>query len=582
MIIVDKLSFGFPNKALYQEVSFAIEEGQHCAFIGTSGSGKSTLIEMIIDTERYMYDGVIQKDDAYKIGFISQFLEQGATREVSVFEYIAEKFIAQQKKIDQIALEMETSESIDTLLDAYQLALDAFDAMGGDAYESEISKKLNLADLSKQRDIKISALSGGEFKLVQVIKEMMLKPDLLIMDEPDVFLDFENLNALVTLINAFKGTLLVITHNRFLLNHCFNKIIHLENKEIQEFDGSYIEYNFSLLQGKIELQELSMADDDEIARNEKLIDRLRFIATHNTEAARGKALKARVKVQERLEKRRVKAPFVAIKQPFIQLSMPEIIEETTVLNVQNYSVAFEDTLLKNVTFEIGSSDKVALIGANGTGKTTLMRAIYENISPEIQRMPDLEVAYLSQKQEEIFDPSLTLMETFFEMGFKTGSEIKNYLMTYGFDEGMAHQKIAALSGGEKNLLQLAIVASKKANLLLLDEPTSHLDTYSQLSLEKAIEDYKGALIMISHDYYTIVNTMDYVLLLENQTVRKLSIRKFRKMIYDHHFDKDYLELEQKKKAVETEIELALKAFDFENAKALSEILEALVEQLKPN
>lgn len=582
MIIVDKLSYGFPNKALYQDVSFTIEEGQHCAFIGTSGSGKSTLIDMIMDTERYLYDGVIQKDDTYKIGFISQFLEQGAVREVSVFEYIAEKFIAQQNKIDQIATEMETSSSIDDLLDAYQLALDAFDAMGGDVYESEISKKLNLADLSKQRDIKISALSGGEFKLVQVIKEMMLKPDLLIMDEPDVFLDFENLNALVTLINAFKGTLLVITHNRFLLNHCFNKVIHLENKEIQEFDGSYIEYNFSLLQGKIELQELSMADDDEIARNEKLIDRLRFIATHNTEAARGKALKARVKVQERLEKRRVKAPFVAIKQPFIQLSMPEIIEETTVLNVQNYSVAFEDTLLKNVTFEIGSSDKLALIGANGTGKTTLMRAIYENISPEIQRMPDLEVAYLSQKQEEIFDPSLTLMETFFEMGFKTGSEIKNYLMTYGFDEGMAHQKIAALSGGEKNLLQLAIVASKKANLLLLDEPTSHLDTYSQLSLEKAIEDYKGALIMISHDYYTIVNTMDYVLLLENQTVRKLSIRKFRKMIYDHHFDKDYLELEQKKKAVETEIELALKAFDFENAKALSETLEALVEQLKPN
>ena len=187
MIIVDKLSFGFPNKTLYQDVSFTIEEGQHCAFIGTSGSGKSTLIEMIMDTERYMYDGIIQKDAAYKIGFISQFLEQGAVREVSVFEYIAEKFIAQQKIIDQIALEMETSESIDDLLDAYQLALDAFDAMGGDVYESEISKKLNLADLSKQRDIKISALSGGEFKLVQVIKEMMLKPDLLIMDEPDVF-----------------------------------------------------------------------------------------------------------------------------------------------------------------------------------------------------------------------------------------------------------------------------------------------------------------------------------------------------------------------------------------------------------
>lgn len=581
MITVNQLSYGFPSKTLFQNVSFTIEEGQHCAFIGTSGSGKSTLTEMIMDTERYMFDGAIHKDETYKIGFISQFLEQGNVREVSVFEYIADKFIAQQNKIDQIATEMETAESIDALLEAYQLALDTFDAMGGDTYESEINKKLNLADLSKQRDLKITALSGGEFKLVQVIKEMMLKPDLLIMDEPDVFLDFENLNALVTLINAFKGTLLVITHNRFLLNHCFNKIIHLENKEIQEFEGSYIEYNFSLLQGKIELQELSLADDEEIARNEKLINRLRFIATHNTEAARGKALKARVKVQERLEKRRVKAPFVAIKQPYIQLSTPTEIEETHVLNVIDYTATFDEVLLKNVNFEIGARDKVALIGGNGTGKTTLMRAIYENVTPEIQRIPNLEVAYLSQKQEEIFDPTLTLMETFFEMGFKTGSEIKSYLMTYGFDEDMAKQKISALSGGEKNLLQLAIVASKKADLLLLDEPTSHLDTYSQIALEKAIDAYKGALIMISHDYYTIVNTMDYVLLIEDQTVRKLSIRKFRKMIYDHHFDKSYLELEQKKKSIETEIELALKAFDFESAKALCEMCEPLVEQLKP-
>ena len=152
----------------------------------------------------------------------------------------------------------------------------------------------------------ISELSGGEFKLIQVIKEMLNKPDLLIMDEPDVFLDFENLNALKNLINSHKKTILLITHNRYLLNHCFNKIIHLENTELQEFDGRFIDYNLSLLQSKIETQEIFVAEEEEIARNEELINILREKATYNSEASRGRALKARVKIQERLQERRIR------------------------------------------------------------------------------------------------------------------------------------------------------------------------------------------------------------------------------------------------------------------------------------
>lgn len=153
----------------------------------------------------------------------------------------------------------------------------------------------------KLKDLSISAISGGEFKLIQVMKEMLNRPDFMIMDEPDVFLDFENLNALKKLINTHKGMLLVVTHNRYLLNHCFNKIIHLENTELQEFDGRYIDYNFSLLQTKIELQEIAVAEAEEIERYDHIIDNLREIATYNSEASRGRALKARVKFQERLK-----------------------------------------------------------------------------------------------------------------------------------------------------------------------------------------------------------------------------------------------------------------------------------------
>jgi len=199
--------------------------------------------------------------------------------------------------------------------------------MGGNDFESNINKKLNLANLIKRKNLRVSELSGGEFKLIQVMKEMLSRPVLMIMDEPDVFLDFENLNSMKNLINSHKGILLVITHNRYLLNHCFNKILHLENMELQEFDGRYFDYKFSLLQTKIELQELTLADDEEIERNEILITKLRKNATYISDASKGKKLKARVKVQERLEARRIKAPFVDIKQPDIRLDIDHVIED---------------------------------------------------------------------------------------------------------------------------------------------------------------------------------------------------------------------------------------------------------------
>ncbi|MFC3746212.1 ABC-F family ATP-binding cassette domain-containing protein [Paenibacillus sp. GCM10012306] len=579
MIKVDNLSFSFPQKELYKNISFTLEEAQHCAFIGTSGSGKSTLIDILMDPERYLFEGKLEIDPTCKIGFVSQFSELDRSKETTVFEYIGEEFIKKQNEIETICTEMETSSDIEVLLEKYQLALDAFEAIGGNDFESNINKKLNLANLMNLKDARVSDLSGGEFKLIQVMKEMLNSPDLMIMDEPDVFLDFENLNALKNLINAHKGILLVVTHNRYLLNHCFNKIIHLENTEIQEFDGRYIEYNFSLLQTKIELQEIAVAEAEEIERYDSIIDNLRAIATYNSEASRGRALKARVKFQERLEARRIKAPFVDIKQPKISFGIENEIEDTIVVNVNNYGVTFDELLLENVNFEIKSTDKVAIIGANGTGKTTLLREIFKNNHDSIVINADAKVAYLSQLQGEVLNDSNTILEEFIDAGISTYDEVRSYLSNYGFEGESVNQKIESLSGGEKNILQLAKVSASKANVLLLDEPTSHLDTYTQIALEKAIEDYKGAILMISHDFYSVVNGMDYVLIIDDKTIRKMKMKKFKQMIYASHFDKDYLETEQKKKSVEMQIELALKDTNFEHAKVLVDELEELIKLL---
>lgn len=579
MIKFDNLSYSFPQKDLYHNISFTLEDGQHCAFIGTSGSGKSTLIHILMDPDKYMFDGKLEISPNCRIGYVSQFYERDDAEDITVAQYIGAEFTKLQNEITSICTVMETSSDIDNLLEKYQQALDAFQAIDGDNFETNMNKQLGLADLGKLENLPVSQLSGGEFKLVQVIKEMLTQPNLIIMDEPDVFLDFENLNSLKNLINSHKGTMLVITHNRYLLNHCFNKIIHLENKLLQEFDGRYIDYNFTLLQKKIELQELAVADTEEIQRNQIIINNLRSLATTHTEAARGKSLKARKKIQERLIARRIQAPFVEIKQPDIHFTVANELEDAIVLTVKDYSVSFDEMLLKDVNFEIKSTDKVALIGPNGTGKTTLLRDIYKNSKDSIEISETIQTAFLSQLQGEMLNESETVLDDFFSLGFQTYDEISSYLSNYTFDESVLHQKIGALSGGEKNILQLAKISAGKADLLLLDEPTSHLDTYSQISLEHAIADYKGAVLMISHDFYTIVNCADYVLIIDDKTIRKMSMRKFRQMIYARHFDKDYLELEQKKKAVETKIELALKNTDFELAKVLSEELEAIIELL---
>lgn len=597
MIQVENLSYEFPTKELYKNVSFTLEEGQHCAFIGSNGTGKTTLVDMIIDPEKYLYDGKILKSDECRIGYVNQFSKSDKDQEKTVFEFLSEKFVENQEETAKVCDEMATAEDLDSVFERYQKLLDLFQAMDGDNYESNIKKQLHLVGMDSHEQTEISKLSGGEYKLLQVMKEMLLQPNLLIMDEPDVFLDFANINNLCRLINSYGGTLLVITHNRYLLNHCFNKILHLENADIQEFDGNYTEYNFALLQKKIELQELAAADQEEIERTEKMVERMRKDATKADIASLGRALHAKVSHLERLRARAIKSPFVDLRLPKIQLPEIEADEvvsendsevkaeesgnvEKTVLTISNYSVAFNETLLENVDLELKAGEKIAIVGANGTGKTTLLRDIYKNTSDTICIGEGVEIGFLSQLHGEMLNEEHTVYEEMEELGFTRKADIQAYLKDYCFEEETLTQKIGQLSGGEQNLLQLAKIALSKANLLLLDEPTSHLDTYSQIALEKALGEYKGAVLMVAHDFYHIVNVADAVLFVEDKTLRKMRIRSFRKMIYENHFSKEYLELEQKKKELETRIAACLKDKDIVTAKELCEKLEEVIVKME--
>lgn len=580
MIQVSNLSFSYPHKDLYKDVSFTIAPGQSCAFIGRSGCGKSTLASLLLDPERLIYDGDITMEDVYTMGYVTQFLDADPASNQSVFDYIANDMLKLQAQMADLCTQMETADDVEPLLEDYQRLLDQYDAIDGDHFEHNIAKMLGLAGLSGHRDLEVRKLSGGEGKLVQVIRQMLITPHFIILDEPDSFLDFENQKALKDLINAHKGTLLTITHSRYLLNHCFDKILHLEDGLLQDFDGSYQEYQLFLLAYKAEVKEQSYDCDVEIARNAALVEQRRELATEVDSAAHGRALKARVSFQKRLEAARIAPPFLNIEIPQIKLPTPEDLGTEPLLTVENFSAAFASPLLDNVSFSVKPGEKIAMIGANGAGKTTLMRALMDGTHPSITWSEEAKIGYLSQNQDESLGDAVTLFDACFDAGFKSYDEITETLGRFGFPAEKMEEKLATLSGGEKTILALARLWRSGANILLLDEPSSHLDTYAQVALEEALAAFPGAVVMISHDFYAIVNAMDGVLLMEDKTVRPVRMRTFRKMIYAHHFNKDYLELEQKKQQLEVKIQQLLHKNNFTDAKNLLEELDEIVQAMK--
>lgn len=531
MIKVTNLSFEFPQKDLYNNIYFEIADGEHAVLIGSNGTGKSTLINLIMNQDEYMFEGRIDMPDNIRIGYVSQYTTHEGNQ--GVYEFLSEPFTELLARADQAAMAMGEAEDMDAAYEEFQKLQDQIDAMDAYNYDTNIRKQLASAELDHLLDNTVDKISGGEYKLLSIIRNMLHKPQLLIMDEPDAFLDFENLVGLSKLINGYSGTMLVISHNRLLLGQCFDKVLHIENCELQEFPGTFAEYSRSVLETKTLAAEQAAKDEEWIAVQEKLLNNLRKKATMYANAKTGAQVKARATYLERLQKRKTRNPF--IEDHNYDLHFPEVCIDTTgadeiIFQLKDYSLAYDTTLLEHVNLQIRKGEKVALVGANGTGKSSMLRDIVELTKATL---PEASVAYFSQIYEDT----------------------------------------EQLSGGEKNIKQLKEICESSAELLLLDEPTSHLDTYAQIALEKAIDEYQGTVFMVSHDFYTVVNCVDRILLIEDGQVKEMSSRAFRKRIYKRYFSSDVFEQEKQLKELEVRVNALLKKGNYNEAKSLLHIPE---------
>ncbi|SDB03337.1 ATP-binding cassette domain-containing protein [Eubacterium oxidoreducens] len=523
MIRCDNVSFGYPTKELYEEINFEINTGEHIALIGSNGSGKSTLIDLIMHEEKYTYEGLIRRDGEYRIGYISQFVEH-ETKDADVFEFLAAPFVQLLKQSDELGIQMAKAEDMDAAYEAFQKVQDEIEAVDGYNYEANIRRQLGVAGLCELAQQKVSELSGGEYKLLFVMREMLLRPQLLIMDEPDVFLDFENLLALIKLINSYEQTLLIITHNRLLLTQCFDKILDIENKSIREFPGTFAEYNSWMLETKIEMFMHAKSFDEFLERQEEVVKRIQTAAEQTAMPKAGRQLKARASYIARLKKMRGEDPYIERPEHEFHLAFDKD-KEPIAITMTDYGLSYgKKQILKDVSFTIEPGEKVALVGVNGTGKSSLLRDVYEKMEKEYPTA----IGYFKQ-----------IVESDHTLG---------------------------LSGGERNLKQIDTLIEHPHEALLLDEPTSHLDIYAQIALEKAIREYPGTVLMVSHDLFAVTGCADRIFLIEDNTIREMSGRAYRKSIYKKYFASDIFETERLRIDKEMKVKGLIRAGKYEEAK----------------
>lgn len=499
------ISKSYGIETILNDVTFSINEGDKVGIIGANGEGKSTLFK-IICRQISADDGEIFLDKNKSLGYLSQHLDLESDKTIydemlSVFSYLTS---LEQKLVD---LEQKMNEPYDEsnaayhnkLIKDYTTSQELYTNRGGYTYKAEISKVLKgLGFLENDFDKYIKTLSGGQKTRVALCKLLLGAPDIILLDEPTNHLDLEAIEWLENYLKSYKGTVVIISHDRYFLDAVTTRTFQVINGHVNCYNAPYtksIELRKKDYETQLKAYNLQQA---EIKRQEAIIEKFR---SFNREKSIKRA-ESREKVLEKME--RLDKPDKE-KDPSKISFEAEIKSGYDVLHIENLSKSFGDKhLFSNINLDLKRGEKIALIGENGRGKTTLFKIIMDKIKPDSGTKvlgANVNIGYYDQEQSNLSSNKTILDEIWDDFPYLTTSKIRTYLGSFLFTGDDVFKTIDKLSGGEKCRINLLKLMLSKSNLLLLDEPTNHLDIPSREALEEAILSYDGTLIVISHDRY---------------------------------------------------------------------------------
>ena len=496
------VSAHFGSQIVLEGVSFQIDDSERLGLIGRNGSGKTTLLNILTGSVEPT-SGSVAVPSATTVGYVPQYID--AQDDVTVQDYLLEDFnrVAAGLRRAERALESANQASTTRALNAYQRAVDAYDRMDGDRFVDEARSMLGSMGLEGKDFQQIGSLSGGEQNVLSLTKALLSKPDLLLLDEPGNHLDFLGMAWLEDFLLRFRGAVLVVSHNRYLLDRVAGSILELENGRVTRYEGNYSAYRAQRLRGLLSQQSDYIANQKRLDRLEALVKRFEQIARVNSDPAWGRRLRARRSQLEREKRQAVEKPEFdtsAIRTRFD--SAPT--QANIAVQVRGYTRGYGDELLfDDAEMEVNGGETVALVGANGTGKSTLLRDIVETgawDSEHIRVGPSMKLGYSAQQQETL-DDSQTVVQQVREVAPMSIQAAFVLLSALLFDLEDMDKLVGDLSGGERNRLQIARLMATKPNLLILDEPTNHMDIQSQEAVEEALEEFQGTLLVVSHDRY---------------------------------------------------------------------------------
>ena len=508
-------SFGIDS--ILENICFTVNEGDKIGIIGINGTGKTTLMKII--SEEYGYDeGDIYTSKDCEIGYLQQntnFLSNNTILEevLEVFKPLIDMENYLRELEHKIAEEGSKNNSpiLEKLMNDYSHALEDFASKNGYGYKSEakgVLKGLGFKD--EDMDKPINILSGGEKTRVLLGKLLLKNPTLLLLDEPTNHLDSEAIEWLEFFLKQYKGTVMLISHDRYFLDQVVDRVFEIHNKKLKTYNGNYSKFiELSKVEKELELKKYEDQQKD-LKKQEESIDRLKAYG-------REKHLKRARSKEKALDKIDVlDKPEAYRKKAQIQFN-PSISSGNDVLHVSDLSMAYDERVLfKGVNFDIYRGEKVALIGPNGIGKSTLFKIIMKELNPicgDFKLGTNVNVSYFHQEQKTL-NLDNTIIDEIWDSNEKlTQTEIRNMLGSLLFEDEEVFKKISTLSGGERARIALLKLILSKANFLLLDEPTNHLDIDSKEVLEEALENYTGTIFTISHDRYFLNTVVDKILVL---------------------------------------------------------------------